>query len=97
MYSFIFLRSVFSFDCSSVVFSSSSDSSSSDVSLALFLVLDAVAWGSSEMQNSTIVRSITNQKSCFHLQTFNFFYFFLSSKKALIGNLAFRIGVTISG
>ena len=56
------------FFCSSLVFSSSSDSSSSNVSVALFLVLDAVAWGSSEMQNSTIVSSMTNQKSYFHMQ-----------------------------
>ena len=76
--------SVFSFRCSFIVFSSSSDSSSSydssaevsldifgfSANLALFLLLDVVAWGSSEMQNSTIVRSITNQKiisNCFYL------------------------------
>ena len=77
-------RNILSFRCSSFVFSSSSDSSSSQDSLyifgfsanlALLLMPDVVAWGSSEMQNSTIVRSITNQKSYFHMQIiFNCFH-----------------------
>ena len=74
-------RDIRSFCCSSFVFSSSSDSADSLnvfgflANLALLLMLDVVAWGSSEMQNSTIVRSITNQKSYFHMQVnLNCFY-----------------------